>query len=155
MAYEKHKRNQGDIDSDIRHQQNERTRRQGYLQNPRLRISKTFRIEHKFTPTRLHRQKKARHYAGSNGNAESRNSIRQIFRRTECAIAKLRILVAKGFKIVSVAGADNFSEGNIPMNDFPTNTILTHLRPRATGNKRQHNNRPQQILQHKLKREPP
>ena len=32
---------------------------------------------------------------------------------------------------------------------------LTRLRQRATGNKRQHNNRPQQILQHKLKREPP
>lgn len=131
MVYEKHKRNQSDIDSNIRHQQNERTRRLGYIQNPRLCISKTFRIEHKFTPTRLHRQKKARHYAGSHGNDENGNSIRQIFRRTECAIAKLRILVAKGFKIVSVASADNFSEGNIPMDDVPTNTIL--LRACAQG----------------------
>ena len=40
-------------------------------------------------------------------------------------------LVAKGFKIVSVAGTDNFSEGNIPMNDVPTDTIL--LRACALG----------------------
>ena len=40
-------------------------------------------------------------------------------------------LVGKGFKIVSVAGADNFSEGNIPMNDVPTDTIL--LRACAQG----------------------
>ena len=40
-------------------------------------------------------------------------------------------LVAKGFKIVSVASADNFLEGNIPMDDVPTNTIL--LRACAQG----------------------
>ncbi len=40
-------------------------------------------------------------------------------------------LVGKDFKIVSVAGADNFSEGNIPMNDVPTDTIL--LRACAQG----------------------
>ena len=47
-------------------------------------------------------------------------------------------LVAKGFKIVSVTGTDNFSEGNIPMNDVPTDTILLRAcaqgQPEITGN---------------------
>lgn len=46
-------------------------------------------------------------------------------------------LVSKGFKIVSVASADNFSEGNIPMNDVPTDTILlcacTQEQPEING----------------------
>ena len=40
-------------------------------------------------------------------------------------------LVAKGLKIVSVASTDNFSEGNMPMNDVPTEIIL--LRAWAKG----------------------
>ena len=47
-------------------------------------------------------------------------------------------LVGKGFKIVSVASADNFSEGNIPMNDVPTDTILlcacTQGQPKINSN---------------------
>lgn len=47
-------------------------------------------------------------------------------------------LVSKGFKIVSVAGADTFSEGNIPMDDVPTNTIL--LRACAQGQPKTNDN---------------
>ena len=47
-------------------------------------------------------------------------------------------LVGKGFTIVSVACADNFSEGNMPMNVVPTDPTLLRAcaqgQPKTNGN---------------------